>query len=181
MALPANRDTIIVDCKVIFVYGRPSPVSIQVNERDDSMVTAVFIIRHGIMCGVQEKLCYICFWKGLFRGEPVIKEADGIMSGSGTRKRKNRKVVFRIRGSEHIQIITKIVAFPVGIPSDVTVRLAVSSVASAVPCTVFQAAADTFFAFLRGSTDWGAILDKGKIKKVNQSIIVCIMGLKPSP
>ena len=50
MALPANRDTIIVDCKVIFVYGRPSPVSIQVNERNDPMVTAVFIVRHGIMC-----------------------------------------------------------------------------------------------------------------------------------
>lgn len=55
--------------------------------------------------------------------------------------------------------------------SDVTVRLAVSPVASAVPCTVFQAAADTFFAFPRGSIDRSAIPGKGKIKKVNQSII----------
>ena len=92
------------------------------------------------------------------------------MSGSGGKERKNRKVIFRIRGGEHIQIITKIAAFPVGIPSDAAVRLAVSPVASAAPCTVFQAAAGTFFAFPRGSIDRGSIPGKGKIKKVNQPL-----------
>jgi hypothetical protein len=52
MAFPAYRDTVIVNGKIIFVYRRPSPAGIQVNERNDPMVTAVFIVRHGIMCRI---------------------------------------------------------------------------------------------------------------------------------
>lgn len=46
------------------------------------------------------------------------------MPGSGTEERENREVVFRIGGGEHIQVITEIITLPVGIPSDITVRLA---------------------------------------------------------
>lgn len=67
------------------------------------------------------------------------------MPGSGTEERENREVVFRIGGGEHIQVITEIITLPVGIPSDITVRLAVGSVASAVADAVFQAAAGAFF------------------------------------
>lgn len=52
MAFPAYRDTVIVNGKIVFVYGWPPLVGIQVNERNDPMFMAVFIIRHGIMCGV---------------------------------------------------------------------------------------------------------------------------------
>jgi hypothetical protein len=52
MAFPAYRDTVIVNGKIIFVYRLPSPAGIQVNERNDPMATAVFIVRHGIMCRI---------------------------------------------------------------------------------------------------------------------------------
>lgn len=93
------------------------------------------------------------------------------MPGSGTEERENREVVFRIGGGEHIQVITEIITLPVGIPSDITVRLAVGSVASAVADAVFQAAAGTFFTFLCGGINRSAIPSKGKIKKVNQPVI----------
>ncbi len=93
------------------------------------------------------------------------------MPGSGTEERENREVFFRIGGGEHIQVITEIITLPVGIPSDITVRLAVGSVASAVADAVFQAAAGTFLTFLCGGINRSAIPSKGKIKKVNQPVI----------
>lgn len=51
------------------------------------MVPEVFIVRHGIMCGVQKKFSNVSFGQE-FHGEPVIKEADGIMPGSGVKGRK---------------------------------------------------------------------------------------------
>ena len=63
------------------------------------------------------------------------------MPGCRAKERENRQVVFRIRGGHHIQIIAEIVTFPVGIPSDVTVRLAIKTVTLAVPEAFFQTVA----------------------------------------
>ena len=52
MAFPVYRDTIIVNCKIISVYGWPLPVGIQVDERNNPLVMAVLIVRHGIMCRI---------------------------------------------------------------------------------------------------------------------------------
>ena len=49
-----------------------------------------------------------------------------------------------------------------GIPSNVTVGLAVDAVAYTVPNALFQAAAGTLSAFLCGSIDGGAVIGKGK-------------------
>ena len=105
----------------------------------------------------------------LLHGEPVIKETNGIMPGCRAKERENRQVVFRIRGGHHIQIIAEIVTFPVGIPSDVTVRLAIKTVTLAVPEAFFQTVAGTLFAFPCGSIDRGAIPGQGKIKKIDEA------------
>lgn len=169
MAFPAYRDTVIADGEVILIYRRSSPVGIEVNEGNNPMATAVFIVRHGIMCRVQKQLRDFCFWKELRHGEPVIKKHDGVMVGSGTEKREHGQVAVRIRGGGHIQAITKIVAFPVGVPSDVTVRLAVDAVTPAVADAVFYAVAGMFFPFPCGSADRGAVPRKREAGKIKQS------------
>lgn len=58
---------------------------------------------------------------------------------------------------------------PGGIPSDVTVRLAIKTVTLAVPEAFFQTVAGTLFAFPCGSIDRGAIPGQGKIKKIDEA------------
>ena len=135
------------------------------------MFTAVFIVRHGIMCGVQEELGDFRFREELLHGEPVIKETDGVMPGSRSEEREYGQVVFRISGGEHVQVIAEIPAFPVGIPADVTVRLSVDTVAAAVPDSLFETVAGTFFTLLCGSVDRGAIPGEGKAGKTDQSVL----------
>lgn len=65
------------------------------------MVPAVFIVRHGIICGVQKKFSNVSFGQELFHREPVIKEADGIMHGSGAKERKTGR---SFSGSEAVSI-----------------------------------------------------------------------------
>lgn len=72
MSFPAYGDAVTVYGEVIFVYRRPSPVGIEVNEGDDSLVTAVFIVRHGIVCGVYAELFAPRFGQKLFQGEPQL-------------------------------------------------------------------------------------------------------------
>lgn len=134
------------------------------------MFTAVFIVRHGIMCGVQEVLGDFRFREELLHGEPVIKEIDGVMPGSRFEEREYRQVVFRISGGEYIQVIAKIPAFLVGIPADVTVGLSVDTVAAAVPDSLFETAAGTFFTLLCSSVG-GAIPGEGKVGKSDQSVL----------
>ena len=102
MPLRTYRDAIAAYSEIILVYGRASPVGIEVNERDDAMSAAVFIIRHGIMGGVQKELFDCSFREELLQGEPVVKEADGVMPGGRAKEREDGEVVFRIRGREHL-------------------------------------------------------------------------------
>ena len=168
MSLSAHRHPVIVDGKIVLINRRAAAFSIQVNERTDAMVAAVFIERHGVMGRVQEEFSHNGLREELFKGEPVIKEAMGIMPGSGAKERENGQVIFRVGGSEHIQVIAKVIAFPMRIPADVTVRLAVKAVASAVADTIFEASAGTFFPFPGGSIDRSAVTGKGKIQEVNK-------------
>ena len=85
------------------------------------------------MGGIQQKFIYISLRQELHHRVPVIKEAEGIMPGSGAEEREDGKVVFRVRGGEHIQVIAEVEPPPVGIPSDVTVGLAVDTVTFTFP------------------------------------------------
>ena len=60
------------------------------------------------------------------------------MTGSRAKEREDRKVIFGIGGSEHIEIIAKVIAVPMGIPADVTVRLAIDAAAFAYKKFIFE-------------------------------------------
>ena len=169
--LTTDRDTIPVDGKIVFINKGTAPLCIEVNKRTDVMVKAVFVERHGIMGRVQEEFCHNSPRKELLKGEPVIKETMGVMSGSGAKEREYREVIFRIRGSEHIQVIAKVIAFPVGIPAEVTVRLAVKTIAFAVANTIFETFTGTFFPFSGSRIDRSAVTSQGKVHEVDKAFL----------
>lgn len=117
------------------------------------MFSAILVIGHGIVSGIQEKLGDIGFRKELLHGEEVIPKAMGIMSRCRPQQREYRQVIFGVRGSEHIEIIAKIMPFPVGIPADVAVRLVVDTVALTVPDALFQTVADAGLALSSAGID----------------------------
>ena len=137
----ADRDAIISDGEVILINRWPPALAIEINERLDSMIAAVFVVGHCIMRGVKQKLGHMRFRQILLHGEPVVHESVGIMSGSRPKEREDRKVAFRIRGCKHVQVVTEVMTIPMGIPTDVTVRLMVNAIAFAVADTFFQAVA----------------------------------------
>lgn len=61
--------------------------------------------------------------------------------------------------------------FAVGIPSDVTVRLAVNTDTLTVPDSFLQTVTGTLFTFLGGSINKSAVTSKGKIHEVNESLL----------
>ena len=93
------------------------------------------------------------------------------MPGSRAKEREDRKVIFGIGGSEHVEIIAKVIAVPMGIPADVTVWLAIDAVAFAVVDSFFQAVTGAFFPLLSSSIDRGAISGQGKVTKLNEPFL----------
>jgi hypothetical protein len=129
--------------KIVFINRRPAALAIEIDKRFYAMFRAILIIGHGIVGGIQKKLCDTGLWKELFHGEEVIPKPMGIMSGSRAKQREYRQVIFGVRGSEHVKVVTKVMPFPVGIPADVAVGLAIDSAALTVADALFQAAAGT--------------------------------------
>lgn len=60
-----------------------------------------------------------------FHKMPGVSKTDGVMAGRRRQQRKDREFAFRAMGSKEIEVISKVPAVPVGIPSNVTVRLRV--------------------------------------------------------
>lgn len=71
-AFPANRYAVISNGKIVFINGRSAPLAIEIDKRFYAMFRAILIIGHGIVGGIQKKLCDIGLWKELFHGEEVI-------------------------------------------------------------------------------------------------------------
>ena len=53
-----NRNTILANGKVIFIFDFNTPFFIQVNKRSNAVSFTVFINRHGIMGRIKEQLGY---------------------------------------------------------------------------------------------------------------------------
>lgn len=70
--------------------------------------------------------------KETFHPEKCVKESVGIMHGCRMQHRKNRKIAFRIGGTDKIKVIAMIKAGSGRIPSDITVRLREVTLAVAV-------------------------------------------------
>ena len=77
----ANRYAVISNGKIVFINRGPATLAIEVDKRFYAMFRAILIIGHGIVGGIQKKLCDVGLWKELFHGEEVIPKAMGIMSG----------------------------------------------------------------------------------------------------
>ena len=68
----ANRYAVISNGKIVFINRRSAPLAIEIDKRFYAMFRAILIIGHGIVGGIQKKLCDIGLWKELFHGEEVI-------------------------------------------------------------------------------------------------------------
>lgn len=120
---------------------------------------------------VEQELADMCFRKELQHGEVVIKKSMRVMPRSRPQERKNRKVAFRDRRREHVEVISEIVTVPVGIPTDVTVRLVVDAVAFTVTDPIFQAITGTGFPFPCCGINRGSITGDSKVTQIDQSFI----------
>ena len=170
-AAAADGYAVIADGKVPFINRGTSPSGIQVNEGLYAMVTAVLIVGHGIVRRVQQEFGDIDLWQELEHGEPGIQETVGIVPGGWAEQGENREVAFRVGGSEHIQVIAKVVAFPVGVPANVTVRLVIEAAAFTIADTFFQAIAGTGLSFPGTGINRGAVPGNGEAVKIDKALI----------
>jgi hypothetical protein len=93
------------------------------------------------------------------------------MPGSRPQEGKNGKVALRVRSREHVEVVSEIVTVPVGIPTDVAVRLMVEAVAFTVTDPFFQTITGAGLVFPCPGINGGAITGDGKIPQINQSFI----------
>ena len=75
----ADWDAIFPDGKIIFIFYFEAPFYIQVNKGADVVLTAVNVIRHCIMGGIQEPLADMELRKERAHSEPGFQKAMRIM------------------------------------------------------------------------------------------------------
>lgn len=68
----ANRHAVISNGKIVLINRRSATLAIEIDKRFYAMFRAILIIGHGIVGGIQKKLCDIGLWKEPFHGEEVI-------------------------------------------------------------------------------------------------------------
>lgn len=85
-------------------------------------------------------------------------------------KKECRKVAVGIGSHIHVEMVTKEITFPVGIPSPVAVGLRVTPFAVTAAAAFFQTVTESLFVLLCSGTDRSAVTGKRKICRVNQSM-----------
>ena len=93
------------------------------------------------------------------------------MPGSPFQKREYREIAVGIGGHIHVEVVTKKVAIPMGIPSPVAVRLRITAFAVTGRTAIFLAVTDPFFSLLCSGADRSAVTGKGQMLGVNQSFL----------
>ena len=76
-----------------------------------------------------------------------------------------------IGGHIHVEVVTEKIAFPMGVPSPVAVRLGIQAFAAAGRTAIFLTIADPFFPLLSGSPYRGAITGKSQMGWIHQSVL----------
>ena len=122
------------------------------------------------MGGIQQEFSDMRLRKRTEHGKPGIQETMGVMPGGRAERREDRKVVLRVGGSEHIQAIAKVMPLPVGVPADVTVRLAIDAAAFTIVDAFLQAIAGAGLSFPCAGIDWSAIPEEGKAVEVDKPL-----------
>ncbi len=100
-----------------------------------------------------------------------MEKGKRVVPGSPFQKWKNGEVTVGIRCHIHVAVVTEEIAFPVGIPSPVTVRLRVMAFPVTGRTAVLLTFADPFFPLLSGSADRCAVTGKGQMFRINQSLL----------
>ena len=130
----------------IALVSKMSGISgIEVDKRSDIFPFAVFVNSVSIMGGIQHEILDMEFWKICFHREGGMEKRKHIMTGSPLQKRKNRKIAVEIGSHVHVEVVTEEIRFPVGIPSPVTVRLGIMTLAVTGRTAFFLTIADPFF------------------------------------
>ena len=93
------------------------------------------------------------------------------MPGSSFQKGKYREIAVGIGGHIHVEVVTEEIAFPMGVPSPVAVRLRIMAFAVAGRTAVFLTIADPFFPLLRSSPDRSAVTGKRQKVWINQTFL----------
>lgn len=143
---------------------------VEVDKRCDIFPSAILIDSVSIMGRIQKELFYTELWKVCFHGEEGMEKGKHIMPGSPFQKREYREVTMGIGCHIHVEMVTEEIAFPVGIPTPVAVRLGVVSFAIAGSTAVFFTPADSLFPLLCGGADRSAVSGKSQMVWVNEPL-----------
>ena len=144
---------------------------IEVDKGRDIFPSAVFIDRISVMGGIQKEFFNAELRKICFHSEKRMQKRKHIMPGSPFQKRKYREIAVGIGGYIHVEVVAEEIAFPMGVPSPVAVRLRIMAFAAAGRTAVFPAIADPFFSLLRSSTDRSAVTGKSQMVWIDQSLL----------
>ena len=140
----------------------PGMSGVEVDKRRDVFPCAVFINRASVMGRIQKEFFNTEFRKVCFHCEKGMEKGKHVMPGSPFQKWKYREVAIGIGSHIHVEVVAEEIAFPVGVPSPVTVRLGVMALTVTGRTAFFLTIADTLFSLLCGSTDRGAVTGKSQ-------------------
>lgn len=164
-----DRDAVIVNGEVVLISEVPGMARVQVDERRDSLLPAVLIDGVGIVGGIQEELLDTEFRKVRLHGEEGMQEGEHVMPGGPLQEGEYREVAAGIGGHVHVEVVAEEIAFPVGVPAPVTVRLGIAALAMAGGTALFLAVAEPLLALLCGGTDGRAVTGKGQMGRIDQA------------
>ena len=122
------------------------------------------------MGGIQKEFFNTEFRKICFHGKKGMEKRKHVMPGSPFQKREYREITAGIGSHIHVEVVAEEIAFPVGVPSPVAVRLGVMALTVAGRTAFFLTIADTLFSLLGGSADRGAVAGKSQIVRVDQPL-----------
>ena len=116
---------------------------VKVNKRNDIFPSAVIIDSVSVVCRIQKELFHTEFRKVCFHCEKGMEKGKHVMPGSPFQKWKYREVAIGIGSHIHVEVVAEEIAFPVGVPSPVTVRLGVMALTVTGRIAFFLTIADT--------------------------------------
>ena len=133
---------------------------IEVDKGRDVFPSAVFIDSISVMGGIQKEFFNAELRKICLHRKKGMQKRKHIMAGSTFQNREYREITEGIGGHIHVEVVTEKIAFPMGIPAPVAIRLRIMAFAAAGRTAFFLTIAGPFFSLLRGSPDRGAVTGK---------------------
>ena len=153
-------DAVLINGEIVLISEMSGMAGIEVDKGRDIFPSAVFIDSISVMGGIEKEFFNTELRKVCFHGEKGMQKRKHIMPGSSFQKRKYGEVAVGIGCHIHVEVVTEEVAFPMGVPSPVAVRLGILAFAVTGRTAFFLAIADSFFSLLCGSPDRSAVTSK---------------------